>query len=136
MFTDDEGSTIRTAVFGAMVLVSTADPGAVDQESHAGIKAMAELPPELREVLAAAAPELPRGSADDVEVGVLAALRETMDILSAKAPAEAGGFPDAVVAICREVATADGRVAETEQAMVDKVWTALTRQGRDGTPVR
>ncbi|KAA2261422.1 hypothetical protein F0L68_16670 [Solihabitans fulvus] len=124
-FTDEEGRTLRTAVFGAMVLVSTADPGAVDEESRAGIRAMTALSPALRAVLAAAHPELPDGSVADVEAGVLDALRESVAILAAKAPAEASAFADAVVAVCREVAAADGQVAEAEQAMVAKVADAL-----------
>ncbi|GLZ31735.1 hypothetical protein Lesp02_39230 [Lentzea sp. NBRC 105346] len=124
-FTDEEGSTLRTAVFGAMVLVSTADPGAVDEESYAGIRAMQQLPPALRQVLAAAPPELPEGSAEDVETGVLAALERSVRILNAKAPAEAGAFPAAIVALCREVATADGQVAHAEHAMIGKVEAAM-----------
>jgi tellurite resistance protein len=126
-YTEDEGQTFRTAVFGAMVLVSTADPGALDQESHAGAKAMAHLSPELREVLKAGRPRLPAGSVSDVENGVLDALRRSVEILAAKAPAEADAFPAAVLAICREVAEADGQVADAEGAVVAKVEAALTR---------
>jgi hypothetical protein len=126
-YTEDEGRTFRTAVFGAMVLVSTADAGALDQESHAGARAMAHLSPELREVLRAGQPELPAGSVADVESGVLGALRRSVEILAAKAPAEVDAFPAAVLAICREVAEADGRVADAEDAVVAKVEAALTR---------
>jgi tellurite resistance protein len=126
-YTEDEGRTFRTAVFGAMVLVSTADPGALDQESHAGARAMARLSPELREVLEAGRPQLPAGSVADVENGVLDALRRSVEILAAKAPAEVDAFPAAVLAICREVAEADGQVADAEGAVVAKVQAALTR---------
>jgi hypothetical protein len=44
-----------------------------------------------------------------------------MRILSAKAPAEAHAFPAAVVAICREVALADGSLAGAEGTVVRKV---------------
>ncbi|NUT49985.1 MAG: hypothetical protein HOV94_22140, partial [Saccharothrix sp.] len=74
VYTDEEGRTLRTAVFGAMVLVSTAEPGALDEESHAGIRAMSAFSPPVRQALGAAPPELPAGSAADVEDGVLAAL--------------------------------------------------------------
>ncbi|TWP54212.1 hypothetical protein FKR81_01230 [Lentzea tibetensis] len=125
LFTEEEGRTLRTAVFGAMVLVSTADPGAVDEESYAGIRATTSLSPDLRAVLGAAAPVLPEGSAADVEAGVMEALRHSMKILGAKAPAEVEAFPRAVLAICREVATADGQVAAAEQAVVARVEQAL-----------
>jgi tellurite resistance protein len=126
-YTEDEGRTFRTAVFGAMVLVSTADPGSLDQESHAGARAMAHLSPALREVLKAGRPQLPAGSVSDVENGVLDALRRSVEILAAKAPDEADAFPAAVLAICREVAEADGQVAAAESAVVAKVEAALTR---------
>lgn len=126
VYTDEEGRTLRTAVFGAMVLVSTAEPGALDEESHAGIKAMATFSPRLRQVLGAARPELPAGSAADVEHGVLDALRRSVAILAAKTPAEAEAFPSAVLAVCEEVASADGRVGAAESAVVGKVRAAVT----------
>ncbi|MEU4446022.1 hypothetical protein AB0K14_31740 [Actinosynnema sp. NPDC050801] len=126
VYTDEESRTLRTAVFGAMVLVSTAEPGALDEESHAGIRALATFSPRLRQVLGAARPELPEGSTADVEAGVLDALRRSVDILAVKAPEEAETFPAAVLAICTEVASADGRVGEAESAVVGKVRAALT----------
>ncbi|MGW4112681.1 hypothetical protein ACWEFJ_17565 [Actinosynnema sp. NPDC004786] len=124
-YTDEEGRTLRTAVFGAMVLVSTAEPGALDEESHAGIRAMAAFPPAVREVLGAARPELPAGSAADVERGVLAALRRSVAILAAKDPGDAEAFPATVVAVCEEVASADGRVGAAEDAVVDRIRAAV-----------
>jgi len=108
-----------------MVLVSTADPGALDKESYAGAKAMENLSPELREVIKGGVPELPAGSVSDVEVGVLEALRRCVGILAVKAPGEVSAFSAAVVAICREVAQADGRVVDAEDAVVAKVEAAL-----------
>lgn len=125
VYTDEESRILRTAVFGAMVLVSTAEPGALDEESHAGIRAMAAFSPGLRQVLGAARPELPGGSAADVEVGVLEALRRSVEVLSAKAPDEAAAFPAAVLAVCAEVAGADGRVGAAEDAVLGKVRAAL-----------
>ncbi|MFD1151038.1 hypothetical protein [Saccharothrix hoggarensis] len=126
-YTDEEGRTLRTAVYGAMVLVSVAEEGALDQESRAGIRAMATLPPEVRHVVGSDAPELPAGSVVDVENGVLAALRDSMSLLSARSAAQADAFADAVVAMCAEVASADGRVGRAEDAVVGKVRAALGR---------
>ncbi|CAL9421924.1 hypothetical protein SUDANB95_01863 [Actinosynnema sp. ALI-1.44] len=126
IYTDTEARTLRTAVFGAMVLVSTAEPGALDQESHAGIRALATFSPALREVLSADHPVLPEGTVADVEAGVLTALRRSTEILSAKSPADARTFPEAVLSICREVATADGFVGEGEHAVIRRVREALT----------
>ncbi|MEV8436807.1 hypothetical protein AB0425_05490 [Actinosynnema sp. NPDC051121] len=130
VYTDDESRTLRTAVFGAMVLVSTAEPGALDEESHAGIRAMARFSPRLRQVLGADRPVLPEGSAADVEAGVLEALRRSVEIVATRTPEEAEAFPVAVLAICEEVASADGRVGAAESAVVGKVRGAL--EGREG----
>jgi tellurite resistance protein len=125
VYTEDESRTLRTAVFGAMVLVSTAEPGALDEESHAGIRAMARFSPRLRQVLGADRPELPEGSTADVEAGVLEALRRSVEIVAVRTPEEADAFPAAVLAICEEVASADGRVGAAESVVVGKVRGAL-----------
>ncbi|GAA1270471.1 hypothetical protein [Saccharothrix xinjiangensis] len=124
-YTDAEGRTLRTAVYGAMVLVSVAEEGALDQESHAGIRAMAALPPAVREAVDAAAPELPSGSLADVEAGVLAALRDSVALVAARSAVEADGFAAAVVAMCEEVAVADGSVGRDEGAVLGRVREAL-----------
>ena len=61
----------------------------------------------------------------DLEHAVLEALGASMKILTAKAPAEAEAFPAAMIAICEEVATADGQVADAENEMIAKVRAAL-----------
>jgi tellurite resistance protein len=124
-YTDAESRTLRRAVYGAMVLVSHADPGPVVEERFAGLKAMVNLPAELREVLNASRVRLPEGTEADLEQAVLDALRASMKILSAKAPQEAAVFPDAMVSICQEVAAADGKVADAEDEMITKVRAAL-----------
>src|SRR3954468_15183688 len=124
-YTDAESRTLRRAVYGAMVLVSHADPGPVVEERFAGLKAMVNLPAELREVLNASRVRLPEGTDADLEHAVLEALRASMRILGAKAPEEAAVFPDAMISICREVAAADGQVADAEDEMITKVRAAL-----------
>ncbi|MFD7653795.1 hypothetical protein ACFV4N_07420 [Actinosynnema sp. NPDC059797] len=124
-YTDAESRTLRTAVFGVMVLVSHADPGPVIQERYAGLRALTNLSPELRVVLHASRFDLSAVPEDELEGQVLDALRLSMKILRTKAPAEAASFPDAVEAICHEVAKADGQVAEVETAVIEKVRAAL-----------
>jgi tellurite resistance protein len=124
-YSDAESRTLRRAVYGAMVLVSHADPGPVVEERFAGLKAMVNLPAELREVLTSSRVRLPEGTDADLENAVLEALRASVKILAAKAPEEAAAFPDAVIAICHEVATADGQVADAEDEMITKVRAAL-----------
>ncbi|ANZ39515.1 hypothetical protein BBK82_29175 [Lentzea guizhouensis] len=125
VYSEAEGETLRTAVFGAMVLVSTADPGAVDEESYAGIRAMSLLSDDLRAVVSAAPPVLPRGSASDVEDGVLGALRAAVRIVEEREPRDVPIFRAAVTEMCRSVAGADGAVAGAEKAMVERVVAAL-----------
>jgi len=122
-YTDEECRTLRTAVYGAMVLVSHADPGPVDQERFAGFRAMSNFSRELRDVLGAARVLLPEEPA--LEGAVLDALRLSMKILSVKAADEAATFPSAVLAISQEVAAADGHVVDAEDAMVRKIQAAL-----------
>jgi tellurite resistance protein len=124
-YSDAESRTLRRAVYGAMVLVSHADPGPVVEERFAGLKAMVNLSAELREVLTSSRVRLPEGTDADLENAVLEALRASVRILAAKAPEEAAAFPDAVLAICQEVATADGQVADAEDEMITKVRAAL-----------
>lgn len=124
-YTDAESRALRKAVFGVMVLVSHADPGPVIQERHAGLRALTRLSPDLRGVLHGSRVDLPAVSGSEFEEEVLEALRVSMKVLTAKAPAEAASFPDAVEAICHEVAQADGQVAEVEAAVIAKVRAAL-----------
>ncbi|MFT7837674.1 hypothetical protein Q5530_16165 [Saccharothrix sp. BKS2] len=124
-YTEAESRTLRTAVFGVMVLVSHADPGPVIEERYAGLRALGNLSPELRGVLHASRVQLPAVPEEELEGRVLDALRLSVKILAAKAPAEAASFPDAVEAICHEVAAADGLVAEVETAVIGKVRAAL-----------
>ena len=124
-YTEAEGQTLRTAVFGAMVLVSTADPGSVDEESYAGIRAMTLLSDDLRAVIAAAPPSLPKGAASDVETGVLAALKDAVRIIDGHEPRDVAIFRAAVTEMCRSVAGADGEVAAAEREMVTRVVEAL-----------
>ncbi|MFT7838117.1 hypothetical protein Q5530_18430 [Saccharothrix sp. BKS2] len=124
-YTDGESRTLRTAVYGAMVLVSVAEEGALDQESHAGIRAMAVLPPGVREAVDAGAPELPAGSPADVEDGVLAALRESVALVAGRSAVEADEFAAAVLSMCEEVASADGHVGREESAVLGRVRVAL-----------
>lgn len=124
-YTDEESRTLRTAVYGAMLLVSHADPGPVLEERFAGLRALANLSPDLRLVLGSARPSVPAGTDEEIEPVVLEALRSSMKTLVAKSPEDARDFPRAVLAICREVAEADGVVVEAEDAMVARIEGAL-----------
>ena len=124
-YTDEESRTLRTAVYGAMLLVSHADPGPVLEERFAGLRALSHLSPDLRGVLGGARPSVPAGTDEEIEPVVLEALRSSVKTLTAKAPEDAADFPRAVLAICREVAEADGVVVDSEDAMVARIEGAL-----------
>jgi tellurite resistance protein len=125
-FTDEESRTLRTAVYGAMLLVSHADPGPVLEERFAGLRALSHLSPDLRLVMGAARPSVPAGTDEEVEPVVLDALRGSMKILAARSPEDAATFPRAVLTIAREVAEADGVVVDAEDAMLARIEDALT----------
>ncbi|MEU0879488.1 hypothetical protein ABZ345_12870 [Lentzea sp. NPDC005914] len=124
-YTDEESRTLRTAVYGAMLLVSHADPGPVLEERFAGLRALKHLSHDLRIVLGAARPSVPAGTDEEIEPVILEALRRSMKILSARSPEDAATFPGAVLAIAREVAEADGVVVDAEDAMVARIEGAL-----------
>ena len=128
-YSDQERKTLRTAAFGAVLLVSSADPGMLDmlKETFAGSKAFAASSPELRDVLKSGGiPKVSGGSAADVESNVLTALRESTTILQSKGQPELDGFRAVVPSAVDQVATAAGGGAnEAELAAIGKVKAAL-----------
>ena len=128
-YSDQERQTLRTAAFGAIFLVSSADPGFFDmvKESFAGSKALANSSPELRGLLKSGGiPSVPKGSPAEIESGILAALQLSTTILQSKGQPELDSFRDAVTKAVDEAAgAAGGGVAESETAAIGKVKTAL-----------
>ncbi|MFS8477392.1 MAG: hypothetical protein FWJ93_00175 [Micromonosporaceae bacterium] len=125
--TDYERHTLRDAAYGAIFLVSNADPGLLDmvKESFAASKVLARSPGTLREVLTTGGlPTLPRSPAELEEV-VLPALRRSMAILRAKAPGEAENFRTTVFEACTEAAAADSGIKATESTALAKIRSAL-----------
>jgi hypothetical protein len=128
-YNDRERSTLRAAAFGAIYLVSSADPGFFDmiKESLAGSKALANSSPELRELLKSGGiPQVQKGSPTEIESGVLAALQQSTTILQSKGQPELDGFRNAVTSAVDQVAeAAGGGVAESEAVAAGKVKSAL-----------
>ncbi len=126
-YTDQERQTLRTAAFGAVYMVSSAEPGFFDmvKESFAGSKAFAKSP-ELRDILRSGGmPQMPSGSPDEIEQNVLSALTESQQILGAKGPEELDGFRSALSDAVDQVANAAGGTSEREVEALDKVKTAI-----------
>src|SRR5690606_6381960 len=112
---------------GAVYLVSSAEPGILDmvKESFAGSKAFADAP-EVRDVLRGGGmPQLPKGSPQEIEQGVLAALTESQAILAAKGPDQLNGFRAAITDALTRVADAAGGTSEKEAAAAAKVKAAI-----------
>lgn len=124
---DEEKMTLKTAAFGAVFLVSNADPGllALVRESFAASNAIAASTGAVREALTTG--PLPRlaGAATEVEAVVLPELRRAVGILRAKAPDEAAQYRGIVLTAAEEVAKASGGVNQDEAAMIAKVRHAL-----------
>jgi hypothetical protein len=134
--TPDEQQLVRRSAFGAIALVSRADPGffAMFKESMAGSKAMQEAPPEVQELLREGGfPTPPTGSPEEIERSVMEDLRRTMSVLQAKAPRTAGGYRDVILAAADRVANASDGVAPEETAVIDKIRAALST-GVSGEP--
>jgi hypothetical protein len=127
-YTDQEKQTLRTAAFGAVFLVSKAEPGMFDmvKESFAASKAFATSSPELRDMLKGGGiPQIPKGSAADIESGVLRALEQSASILQAKGQPELDGFRHAVANAVDQAAMAAGGISAAERDAVGKVMAAL-----------
>ncbi len=134
-FTEAEHDLIRRSAFGALALVSQADPGffAMFKESMAGSRALREAPPEVQALLKEGGfPTPPKASSkEEMESSILTELGQAVQVLDAKAPQQAAGFRQVVLAACQQVANASDGVAPQEQAVIDRVTQAL---GQGGVP--
>lgn len=126
--TAEEKMTLKTAAFGAVFLVSNADPGllALVRESFAASNAIAASTGIVRDALTSG--PLPRlaGTPAEVEAAVLPKLRRAVGILQAKAPQDAAQYRGIVLTATEEVAKASRGVNRDEAAMIAKVRDALT----------
>jgi hypothetical protein len=125
---DSDLQTLKTAAFGAVYLVSNADPGffSMLKESFAASKPLASGKGVVRQVLTTGGlPTLPRGPREAVEAVVLPALRESVAILRAKAPEELADFRIRLLDAVERVAAATGGVTDTEKDALDKIRAAL-----------
>jgi len=126
-YTNEEHDIIRSAAFGAMMLVSKADHGfiAMIKESIAGSQVLAGASPELRELLVGGMPRPPVGTPEEIENSVLTSLQQAVAILHEKGPEEVEGFKELIVHACDKVAEASGGVSPAETEAIDKVKSAL-----------
>ncbi|WP_405112925.1 hypothetical protein OG559_05005 [Micromonospora sp. NBC_01405] len=126
--TDDERLTLKTGAFGAVFLVSNADPGmlALLRESFAASGVLAQAGGPVKEALTTGPlPMLPRDSALEIESVVLPALGRAVEILREKSPEDVAGYRSLVLAAADRVARAHRGVVPAEVAAIDKIRAAL-----------
>ncbi|MEV1073479.1 hypothetical protein [Micromonospora parva] len=127
--TDEERLTLKTGAFGAVFLVSNADPGVlgVIRESIAASGALADASGTVKEALTTGPlPRLSRDSQLEIESVVLPALGRAVRILRDKSPQDVDAYRALVLAAADRVARAHDGVAPTEAAAIDQIRAALT----------
>ncbi|TDB69483.1 MULTISPECIES: hypothetical protein [unclassified Micromonospora] len=127
--TDEELSVLKTGAFGAVYLVSNADPGifAMIRESFAASGVLGATSGVVRTALTTGPlPRLPQESPAAIESVVLPALRRGIDVLRAKSPDEVAVYQDVVLAAADRVARADGGVSPAEAAAIAHIRAALS----------
>ncbi len=127
----EQSDLVRGAAFGAMALVSKADPGffAMFKESLAGAKALAAASPEIRELLGGGFVAPPSGAAQDLEGAVVSQLQQARDMLAVTAPELLDGFRGVVLAACQATAQADAGVSDSERATIATIENVLSAGG-------
>jgi hypothetical protein len=126
--TAEEQLTLRTGAFGAVFLVSNAEPGmlAMVRESMAASGAFADASGVVKEALTTGPlPQLPRDSALEIESLVLPALGRAMEILREKSPGDVEAYRAVVLAAADRVAGAHRGVAPAEATVIEKIRGAL-----------
>ena len=129
--TPEQTDLVRGAAFGAMAVVSKADPGffAMFKESMAGAKALATAPPEIRELLGTGFVAPPTGAGQDLEGAVVSQLQQARDMLAVTAPELLDGFRGVVLAACQATAEADNGVSDAERATIAAIENVLSAGG-------
>ena len=136
-FTESEHDTIRLGAFGAIALVSKADPGffSTFKESMAGSKALAAAPAAVQELLRGGGLVTPpRGTPEQVEAQVLDTLRQATALLDAKDPSAAAGYREVIRAASQAVANASKGVSDEERAVIAKIEAALVASSPSDAP--
>ncbi|MEV6690529.1 hypothetical protein AB0M35_03495 [Micromonospora sp. NPDC051196] len=126
--TDEEMLTLKTGAFGAVFLVSNADPGmlALFRESFAASGPMADASGVVKAALSSGPlPKLPRDSELEIESVVLPALRQAIRILTEKAPEDVAVYRSVVLAAADRTARAHDGVSTAEAQVIERIAGAL-----------
>jgi hypothetical protein len=138
-FTEQEWETMQRGLTGAGLLVSLSDRDFTDSfgEAKALSKFLAQKQKESDDPFVRAITHV-HGTGfglgtnpQELETETLAALRESVATLKAKAPGELVPYGELVITLCSVVAAAKGGVSETEQATIDKIHEAIGGPGHE-----
>jgi hypothetical protein len=128
ILTPEERVTLKMAAYGAVTLLSLADPGVVSttRESIAGSKALSGSTGLVGTILAGKDKFTLKGhTAAEVADEVLPALSSTVELLEGQDPSEAGNFRTTVTVAVRQAAAATGGPSPAQSVMIDKIRAAL-----------
>jgi hypothetical protein len=127
--TDDEQTTLRTAAYGAVTLVSMAYPGvwSSTRVNVVGSKVLTGSTGTVGRVLSGKGKvDLKGGTTADIAETVLAAVKATLTTLRAKDPAAAAEFQRAVTTAVRQAAASARKGTSPAQVdMIDKITAAF-----------
>lgn len=126
--TAEEKLVVKTGAFGAVLLVSNAEPGlfALVRESFAASGVIADSSGVIRDALTAGpVPRLPEGAPQQVEQEVLAALRRALAVLRAKAPGEVAAYRSVVSTAVDRVARAHRGIDPAERVAIGRIQAVL-----------
>jgi hypothetical protein len=124
-----ERQTIRTAAYGAVVLVSIAYPGIVStaKANVVGAKVLTGATGVVGEILSAGADtEVEGRSTAEIAAATFSALTRAVEIISAKVPDEVDDFRRIVTIAVEQAAEASGGGTNAaEREMISKIRSAL-----------
>lgn len=128
ILTPEERVTLKKAAYGAVSLVSMANPGVVSstKENLAGSKALNAATGLVGMVLASKDKfKINGGNTAEIADDVLPALTSTVELLQSQDPDEASNFRVTVNVAMQQAAAATGGPNPAQVVMIDKIRAAL-----------
>ncbi|GAA2038398.1 hypothetical protein GCM10009779_25570 [Polymorphospora rubra] len=119
---------MKTAAFGAVFLVTNADPGlrAMVKESYAASGVIAGTTGVVRDALTTGGlPQVSGDSLAELEAAVLPALEKSVALLADRAPHELANFRTAVIGTAERAAAAVAGISPAEAEMLARIRIAL-----------
>jgi len=125
--TSDEQSTLRTAAYGAVTLLSMTRPGPISstRQNMAGALSLTSATGLVGRILSAKEKIALKGTTAEVADQVLPALTQAVAILDTKAPAETAEFQRAVTTAVQQAIAATSDPNPAQDDMATKITAAL-----------